>query len=307
MKFIVTTTINSPTEAILRFSKMRDWQLVIVLDKKTPENFEVASAHILTVEKQEYLFPDVSELLGWNCIQRRNIGYLYALYMGATVIATVDDDNIPGNGWGENLILENANIKEFLCNQEVFDPISVTNHGNLWHRGYPLELVHERTIPSYTYNELEISIQADFWNGDPDIDAIAREIWKPECVFEDEVFPYTSNKVSPFNSQNTFLRRSVFPDYFLFPFVGRMDDIWASYYVQSKGFRVCYNKASVVQIRNQHTFYKDFENEIVGYLNNLQLVRSILQNPESIESYIPKRSYEAWMAYREAYASFETI
>ena len=36
MKFIVTTTIQSPTEATIRFSKKKDWNLIVVGDKKTP-------------------------------------------------------------------------------------------------------------------------------------------------------------------------------------------------------------------------------------------------------------------------------
>ena len=39
--------------------------------------------------------PRLSRLIGWNCIQRRNIGYVYAKKNGAKFIASVDDDNIP--------------------------------------------------------------------------------------------------------------------------------------------------------------------------------------------------------------------
>ena len=37
-KVIVTTTINSPTEALLKFASFKDWDLVIVGDLKTPHN-----------------------------------------------------------------------------------------------------------------------------------------------------------------------------------------------------------------------------------------------------------------------------
>ena len=37
-KYIVTTTIQSPTKATIKYSEMSDWQLVVVGDKKTPEN-----------------------------------------------------------------------------------------------------------------------------------------------------------------------------------------------------------------------------------------------------------------------------
>lgn len=300
VKVIVTTTINSPTEAIRKFAQMEDWEMVIVLDRKTPENYFVPSAHVLTVEAQESLFPEVSTLIGWDCIQRRNLGFLYALQMGAKIIATVDDDNIPLPGWGEKLILGPSLLRTYVSEQVAFDPISVTNHKEFWHRGYPLELVRARQVPKSDIETAEISIQADFWNGDPDIDAIAREIYKPYCSFDDSDFPFTANVPSPFNSQNTFLSRSVFPDYFLFPFVGRMDDIWASYYVQSRGHKVAYNKASVIQIRNVHQFQRDFDQEILGYKNNLDLIKSLKQDPKNILNFLPSRTNEAWLAYREA-------
>ena len=57
----------------------------------------------------------------------------------------------------------------------------------------------------------------------------------PECEFKEEYFPFTTPNFSPFN-QNTFLSRNVIPDYFLFPHIGRMDDIWASYYLELRDF-----------------------------------------------------------------------
>jgi hypothetical protein len=48
-------------------------------------------------------------------------------------------------------------------------------------------------------------IQANFWNGDPDIDAVCRMIFRPECNFKKSKFPFFSKKISPFNSQNTLL------------------------------------------------------------------------------------------------------
>jgi hypothetical protein len=38
----------------------------------------------------------------------------------------------------------------------------------------------------------------------------------------------------------------------MFPHVGRMDDIWASYYLQAKGYRGVWSKVSVYQQRNIH-------------------------------------------------------
>ena len=109
-------------------------------------------------------------------------------------------------------------------------------------------------------------IQADFWNGDPDIDAFCRLEQKPNCNFNDEDFPFTSNKISPFNSQNTFLSKRIAKDYFLFPHIGRMDDILAAYYVLLKGYKIIYNKATVIQERNEHNLINDLKKFLKSYI-----------------------------------------
>jgi len=108
-------------------------------------------------------------------------------------------------------------------------------------------------------------IQADFWNGDPDLDAVCRMEHGPECDFDPACFPLMSSKPAPFNSQNTFLSANVLPHYFLFPHIGRMDDIWASYYVQALAFKAVFNRASVYQQRNAHNLTHDMRQEYLGY------------------------------------------
>ena len=74
----------------------------------------------------------------------------------------------------------------------------------------------------------------------------------------------------------------MFNDYFLFPHVGRMDDIWASYYVTSKKYKVVYANPTVYQKRNYHNFINDFKMEVIGYNNNLNLIEHLYKNPENI-------------------------
>ena len=95
-----------------------------------------------------------------------------------------------------------------------------------------MELVSRRK--EYTYagkQKRSIHVQADLWDGDPDIDAIARQVFKPIEKFPD-FHPFVCDSFVPFNSQNTFLHRSVFPEYMCFPHIGRMDDIWGAYILQ---------------------------------------------------------------------------
>lgn len=299
-KFIVCTSINKPTLAVKKFDVMKDWQLVIVGDKKTPKNYKLKNGIYLSPKKQENIDKKLSDLIGWNCIQRRNFGILYAWKNGADIVAVVDDDNIPYKDWGKKLLIDKKTKTNFYkTNAPAFDPISVTNHKNLWHRGFPIQILDKRKDAKKQIKIIKADIQADFWNGDPDIDAICRMEHAPECKFQTSVFPFTSNKMSPFNSQNTYLKRKVMEHYFLFPHIGRMDDIWASYYVEAKGFKVLYNKPSVYQQRNVHDLTKDMKKEYIGYENNLNLIKELKKNPNNIKKFLPKKSWDAFKLYQQ--------
>ena len=300
-KFIISTTINPPTEAIEKFDNLKDWNLIVSGDLKTPKNYKLKNGVYIGPKDQEKISKKLSNLIGWNCIQRRNFAMIMAYKQGADIIATIDDDNIPFANWGENLLIENkVSAKKYITKEEAFDPISVTNYKHLWHRGFPLQILKNKNknkdIKKVNSN---FDVQADFWNGDPDIDAICRMEHAPECKFQTSVFPFTSNKMSPFNSQNTYLKRKVMEHYFFFFFLGRMDDIWASYYVEAKGFKVLYNKPSVYQQRNVHDLTKDMKKEYIGYENNLNLIKELKKNPNNIKKFLPKKSWDAFKLYQQ--------
>ena len=300
-KFIISTTINPPTEAIEKFDNLKDWNLIVSGDLKTPKNYKLKNGVYIGPKDQEKISKKLSNLIGWNCIQRRNFAMIMAYKQGADIIATIDDDNIPFANWGKNLLIEKkVKAKKYITKEEAFDPISVTNYKHLWHRGFPLQILKNKNKNKDIKKiNSDFDVQADFWNGDPDIDAVCRMEHAPECKFQTSVFPFTSNKMSPFNSQNTYLKRKVMEHYFLFPHIGRMDDIWASYYVEAKGFKVLYNKPSVYQQRNVHDLTKDMKKEYIGYENNLNLIKELKKNPNNIKKFLPKKSWEAFKLYQQ--------
>ena len=252
-KFIVCTSINPPTQAIKKFDNIKDWTLIVVGDLKTPTNYKLKNGIFLNKREQNLIDKKLSDLIGWNCIERRNFGILLAKKYNADIIALVDDDNIPYKDWGKNLLVGKKKfINTYEVKTPVFDPISVTKYKNLWHRGFPLNLLDQRKAKLVGKKKIMIDVQADFWDGDPDIDAITRVIFKPKCKFEKKIFPFHSKKISPFNSQNTFLSSNLLKDYFLFPDQGRMHDIWASYFLQyRRRINVIYNKSSVIHGRSE--------------------------------------------------------
>jgi len=308
--FIITTTINPPTTATLKFAKIakcNNWKFVIVGDLKTPHeayrNLEKNDAVIyLHPDDQDKMYPELSNIIGWKTIQRRNIGFVYAYQQGASIIATVDDDNIPYDNWGTNLLVgttcEVDEYKNRLCH--FFDPFSVTNQKHLWHRGFPIEhLEVKNNIDLVGTSKVFCSVQADFWDGDPDIDAICRLTQKPLVKFN-KFDPFITNQYAPFNSQNTFIHRSAFPYYSVWTNVGRMDDIWASYRyraVKQEGHNIVYCPASVYQERNPQDLVKNLENECIGYRYTKQFVEKN-SNPSS--DFVPEnvqRFLDIYMEY----------
>lgn len=301
-KVIVTTTINPPTAAILKFQAMPDWELVVIGDLKTPE-YRLERGIYVSPDEQAKYDRALSDAIGWNCIQRRVMGLLWAYDMHADIVAVVDDDNIPLPGWGTDLLVgKEIEVDYYETDLPAFDPVGATNHSHLWHRGYPLELIPRRDYSRKSRKKVTVDVQADFWNGDPDIDAICRLEHAPECEFDASRFPMSANKMGPFNSQNTFLTADCLKDYFLFPHVGRMDDIWGAYYAQAKGYRVAWNKASVYQLRNEHDLIRDMRQEYCGYENNLKLIQDLSRDPESVSAYLPGRSNWAFELYKRHFA-----
>jgi len=307
-KFIVTTTINKPTVATLKFAEISDrdnWIFVIVGDTKTPhdEYEKLVSSHknvvYLSPNQQEKLYPEISKLIGWGTIQRRNIGFIYSYHNGADIMSTIDDDNIPYDNWGQNNVGKEIEVDLYEPQLNVFDPLSITRDNYLWHRGYPIEYLQKRFQVEYKGKiKRKVLVQADLWDGDPDIDALARLTYKPIVKYSDVVHPYCSNKISPFNSQNTFLDRSVIPVYSVLPFIGRMDDIWGAYILQHYfPNSVIYSPASVYQDRNSQDLITNLEKEIIGYRDTLNLINNL----ENFEKIIPKETLNFYNLYKQQF------
>lgn len=306
-KFIITTTINEPTEATIKFCKIadeKDFTFVIIGDTKTPhvsyKNLTDVYNNVvyLSPVDQDILYPELSEIIGWKTIQRRNIGFVYAYQNGADVVATVDDDNIPYENWGDNILLgQEIEVDEYENTScPYFDALSTTEHNDLWHRGFPIEYLQVKNNIEYKgKTKVTPMVQAEFWDGDPDIDAICRLSKKPIVKFN-SFEPFTTKQLTPFNSQNTFIHRDVLKYYSVFPYTGRMDDIWGSYVLQHHfPNSVIFAKASVYQARNPQDLVRNLENEVIGYRNTLNL----LDNLKDYWGLLPDKTVEYFNIYQK--------
>lgn len=307
MNYIVTTTIYEPSETILILSKRKDWKLIVVGDLKTPHHLyhNIDNIIYLDPDFQEKNYKELSDAIGWNCIQRRNIGFIEAYKRGAEIVATIDDDNIPYENWGTNLMVgKDVWVDLYKSNYGVLDPMKLTNHPELWHRGYPLLQLRNANKVSYLGKvKRTVLVQADLWDGDPDVDAICRAMYNTTQLSLEIKAPFTTDDLVPFNSQNTFIHRSLIPSYMVFPHIGRADDIWGAYHLEMiTGVRPVFCKPSVYQKRNPQLFMDNFSKEVYSYENTMRFLYleklSILPEETKIAWDLYKKSYEN-LIYRE--------
>jgi hypothetical protein len=298
---IVTTSINTPTKATKKFSEM-GIPFIVAGDLKTPGKLyeELPNVIYLSPEYQEKNYKELSDSIGWNCIQRRNLAFVEAYKLGFDIIATVDDDNVPYDNWGKNIhIGKQVEADCYKSDHVCFDPLSITNHSKLWHRGFPIELVPYRKSEYLGKKTITPMVQSNLWDGDPDIDAICRLTYKPVCKFEN-ITPYCGTSLVPFNSQNTFIHRDVLPYYMMLPFTKRMDDIWAAYILQHEmKIDVVFDVPTVYQERNAQSLITNLVNEIDGYNKTLSLVQDLA----NYEKYLDPRAVNSYQIYKKTMKS----
>jgi hypothetical protein len=283
-KFIVITSIFKPTEAVEKFSRLNDWQLVVVGDKKTPKDWRSSGAVYLSPEDQEKLGYKILEHLPWNHYCRKMIGYLYAMQKGADIIADTDDDNIPYDNWDVGDFSGEFNtISSDSCYVNVYSKFT---DKKIWPRGYPLKLIQSQPTISESVAHQDVGVWQYLADRDPDVDAIYRLVVGDEVLFDkNDPFVLSEGTVSPFNSQNTFFRKDVFPLLYLPAFVTfRFTDILRGLVAQpilwKAGYKLAFGPATVYQDRNAHDFLKDFESELPVYLQGENIPHSI---PELIK------------------------
>ena len=279
-RWIIITTINPPTEGIHQLARLApEWKLLVVGDRKTPPNWHCEGARFLSIEEQRELGFSLSVDAPFNHYARKNLGYLYAIQNGASLLLETDDDNLPYD-WYPGNVSENVYgrlvRKHPLQNHPWENVYTHFSKSRIWPRGFPLEFINESVRQKSELGEkaqYECAIQQFLANENPDVDAVFRLTSEGVENFEGDDVVLGPGAWCPFNSQNTLWRPSAFP-YLYLPFTAsfRMTDIWRSFVaqrcVQARNGRVAFRRASMYQRRNEHSLIKDFADEVSGYLNN---------------------------------------
>lgn len=287
-KSIVITSIFGPTEAVTAFSRMNSYKLIVVGDKKTPLDWFCNNADFISIAQQEKLDFELVKVLPYNHYCRKMLGYLTAIKNGANYIVDTDDDNIPKPNWNfpdfEN---------KFECvddNKGFVNIYQLYTKNKIWARGLPLSLINTQFELDKTLklNDCKIGVWQGLADEDPDVDAIYRLTCDSPCYF-DERDPIVLGKgtISPFNTQNTIIRKELFallylPTYVTFRFTDILRGLVAQPIMWLYDYQLGFTNATVVQKRNPHDYMKDFLSETPMYENAEKIIEivsaSILKN-----------------------------
>lgn len=290
-KHIVITTINSPSEAVIKFSKLIDFKLTVVGDYKTPKDWNLDNVNFISFEQQQKLKYKIAKLLPKNHYSRKMIGYLEAIKQGAEFIVDTDDDNIPKQDWGfPDTIGEFEDVGE---NRGFINIYQLFTDQKIWPRGLPLKLIGEKFFDNKQLTS--VSSQIGVWQGladeDPDVDAIYRLTSDEPCYFNDrKPVTLSTNTICPFNTQNTQIIKELFPLLYLpchvtFRFTDILKSLIAQPIMWKLGYKLGFTDATVIQKRNPHDYMKDFISEIPMYEKSeyiISMVDSVISPEKSI-------------------------
>ena len=286
----VITTINPPTPTIRKLAAMPDWNVVVVGDLKTPLDWACENVTYLGPDAQRSLGYRITDHLSWNSYARKNVGYVYAISRGASVVYETDDDNLLVSA-RVPLLPESSQLGAIRAPasakyQRVVNPYAAFGAPTVWPRGYPLRAIAEsRAVAPEPLMPTICAVQQQLADADPDVDAIfrlTRAMDVGHIAFNATAPPVAISKGSytPWNSQNTvFISQSLWSLLLPSSTPFRVCDIWRSYFAQrllwALGASVCFMGPTVRQDRNPHDLYDDFFDEMEIYRDAERLIEAL--------------------------------
>jgi hypothetical protein len=283
-RWIVMTTINPPATAVEKVSRLcrdKGWSAVVIGDTRTPKGWHADGIDYLDVATQKKTFGDLADAIPYRHYSRKNLGFLYAVERGASLILEMDDDNIPYDHFGEGIsevVTAGARVVEGAEWVNIYRHFLPPAAPTIWPRGLPLDAIHVSGDISTLEREQICPVQQYLADHDPDVDAIYRLIHSGPLSFEAGASPVVLGEGVwvPFNAQNTLFFAEAFALTYLPCHVSfRMTDIWRSFVALAAlsvhGRSVSFHTATVDQQRNVHDLMRDFEDEVPGYINNRRI------------------------------------
>ena len=178
---------------------------------------------------------------------------------------------------------------------------------NIWPRGLPLRLITTKFSleEKITPTNCKIGVWQGLADEDPDVDAIYRLTSDEPCCFEErEPVVLGKGTITPFNTQNTMMRKELFalmylPTYVTFRFTDILRGLIAQPIMWLYGYQLGFINATVVQKRNPHDYMKDFVSELPMY-EHCENVITLVTRAISAEETITGNLLRAYFALFEA-------
>jgi len=235
-QWAVVTTINEPSESILRFANMPKWCLVIVGDNKTPNNsYEALAARDNVVYlsysyQKDHLDNAFVKKMPFDSFARKNIGFLFAIQFGAKVIFDFDDDNLlttledgltvpPPFLWKEEdanaVVMDGSMFIRFPVADEnaassASDTLAFNPYPHMgpsqttsWPRGFPIDKLQQNLNQSPAALNVgdipyaSVGVIQSVCDDDPDNDAIFRMAKSSSTAFTFERNPQSMSLLIP--------------------------------------------------------------------------------------------------------------
>ena len=286
-RVIVVTTIHGLTDDLRHWEEIAEgWHIVVVGDAKTPPIPSSSRLTYLSLEDQKAMAIPFVDLMPLNHYARKNIGYLWALQHGASIIYETDDDNAPHDDWSVPPFSAQAKCRfegQFLNYLRAF------TSARIWPRGFPLDQIKNDTDMSFISGSFSPAIWQGLVDGEPDVDAIYRLVdGSPVMLKQRDPFAIPIGTYIPINSQNTTWSKRAFMYMYLPTTVSwRFADILRGYVAQRLMWQdneyVGVHSATVFQRRNVHDLMKDFEDEITTYLSVSKVI-NVINNIDPVGS-----------------------
>jgi hypothetical protein len=291
---LVVTTINSNTHVgnrqLIENTALQKYKLIVIGDKKTPKwdqefikNYDV---DFFSLSAQNQLDFKSAKYLQVNHYGRKILGYLIAAKLKRSIwISETDDDNeLYDKFWK---LPQSTHTIENIGNSVWVNIYASYGKPEIWHRGIPVnEVFYSNNIKvEKSTTPIENFVVQGIADGDPDIDAICRMLFRPIVRFGEGLAITTKGGFfAPTNSQLTHWRVELLPLMYLPNTVlWRVSDIWrgiiAQYWMHSKNLATTFRSSVAMQKRNEHDLMLDFTDELPVHTTTLKLLE-VLRNSD---------------------------
>lgn len=280
---VITSIAKQDNQVLLQYAQeaaKHKIPFIVIGDTKSPSEFEMDGCDFYSIDRQKLLNLDLAKILPLKHYARKNLGYLVAISQGAEIIIETDDDNLPFESfWSERL----RKVSAYVINKAGWvNTYKYFTDLHIWPRGFALQHIQDAPPVLSKIDDVDCPIQQGLADDNPDVDAIYRLTLPLPITFnQSSSIALDEGSICPFNSQNTTWFKEAFPLLYLpYHCSFRMTDIWRSFVAQriawSCGWPILFHSSTVRQERNEHNLMHDFEDELVGYLNNSEICQALM-------------------------------